>query len=62
MTEERITKKELLKMYGVDRSTLETWIKNYNLPMIQISSHKKYIRKDDLINWENQMIKSDKMY
>lgn len=59
-TEERITKKELILMYGVDRSTLESWIKNYDLPMIQISSHKKYVRKEDLLNWENTMIKSGK--
>lgn len=38
--EERITKKELMKMYGIDRSTIENWIKYRGLPMIEISSHK----------------------
>jgi len=56
MTEERITKKELMNMYGIDRSTIENWIKFRGLPMIEISSHKKYIRKEDLIEFENKMI------
>ena len=56
MTEERITKKELMKMYGIDRSTIENWIKFRGLPMIEISSHKKYIRKEDLIEFKNKMI------
>ncbi len=53
--EERITKKELMKMYGIDRSTVENWIKFRGLPMIEISSHKKYIRREDLIEFENKM-------
>ncbi len=56
MTEERISKKELMKMYGIDRSTIENWIKFRGLPMIEISSHKKYIRKEDLMEFENKMI------
>lgn len=56
--EERITKKELQKMYGVNRSTIENWIRERGLPIIQISSHKKYIRKSDLIEFENKMIKN----
>ena len=58
MTNDRITKQELMKLYGVDRTTIETWITRYNLPMIEISSHSKYIRKDDLIHWEDRMTKS----
>lgn len=57
-TQDRITKQELMKLYGVDRTTIETWITRYNLPMIEISSHSKYIRKDDLIHWEDRMTKS----
>jgi len=56
MTEERISKKELMNMYGIDRSTIENWIKFRGLPMIEISSHKKYIRREDLIEFENKMI------
>jgi len=61
MEDKRITKQELQKIYKVDRSTIESWIKNYDLPMIQISSHSKYIRLNDLINWENSMIFSNKL-
>jgi len=58
--EERITKKELMKIYGIDRSTIENWIKFRGLPMIEISSHKKYIRREDLIDFENKMISINK--
>ena len=53
--EERITKQQLMKMYNVNRTTIEEWRRRFWLPMIQISSHKKYIRKTDLLEWENQM-------
>ena len=56
--EERITKQELMKMYGVDRVTIEEWRKNLGLQLIRISSHSKYIRKKDLIEWENNLIGS----
>ena len=56
--EERITKQELMKMYRVDRVTIEEWRKNLGLPLIRISSHSKYIRKKDLIEWENNLIGS----
>ncbi len=55
-TEERITKKELMKMYNIDRVTVEVWRERYGLPIIEISSHSKYVRREDLINWENQMV------
>ena len=58
--EERITKRELMEMYGIDRSTIENWIKFRGLPMIEISSHKKYIRREDLIDFENKMISINK--
>jgi hypothetical protein len=53
--EERISKQELMKMYKVNRSTIEEWRRRFGLPMIEISSHKKYIRREDLMKWENQM-------
>lgn len=55
--EERLTKQDLMKLYGVDRVTIEEWRKNLGLPLIRISSHSKYIRKDDLIEWEDKMIR-----
>ena len=53
--EERISKQELMKMYKVNRSTIEEWRRRFGLPMIEISSHKKYIRREDLMKWENQI-------
>jgi len=53
--EERISKKQLMELYGVNRTTIEEWRRRFGLPMIQISSHKKYIRKTDLLEWENEM-------
>ena len=53
--EERISKQELMKMYKVNRTTIEEWRKRFGLPIIEISSHKKYIRREDLMKWENQM-------
>jgi hypothetical protein len=47
-----------MKLYGVDRVTIEEWRKNLGLPLIRISSHSKYIRKKDLIEWENNLIGS----
>ncbi|MBM3454651.1 MAG: helix-turn-helix domain-containing protein [Bacteroidetes bacterium] len=55
--EERLTKQDLMKLYGVDRVTIEEWRKNLGLPLIRISSHSKYIRKEDLIEWEDKMIR-----
>ena len=52
---DRITKQELEKLYGVNRHTIETWRKRYGLPIIEISSHSKYIRRDELIAWEDSM-------
>jgi hypothetical protein len=53
---ERISKQDLIKMYGVNRTTIEEWRKKFGLPMIEISSHKKYIRREDLLKWEDSMI------
>jgi len=50
--EERISKQQLQKMYGVNRKTINDWVENYNLPMIQISPYKRYVRKSDLLEWE----------
>jgi hypothetical protein len=54
--DKRLSKKEILKMYGIDRITFEIWVKERNLPVIEISTHSKYIRKKDLIEWENNLI------
>ena len=56
MIEERISKQELLKLYSVDRATIEKWAKNYGLPLIRINSHSKYVRKSDWMAWERKMM------
>ena len=58
MTEERISKQELMKLYNISRYTVIEWEKHKNLPLISISSHSKYIRKKDLVEWENKMMKN----
>jgi hypothetical protein len=50
--EKRISKQELEKIYGVNRKTIEDWVKNHNLPMIQISPYKRFVRESDLLEWE----------
>lgn len=52
--EERITKQQLQKMYNVSRYTIEDWVKNQGLPMIKISEYKRYVRKSDLLEWEQK--------
>ena len=52
--EERISKQQLQQIYGVNRKTIEDWVHNYNLPMIQISPYKRFVRKKDLLEWEEK--------
>lgn len=55
MMKERLSKQDLMKMYNVDRTTIEEWRRRFGLPMIEISSHSKYIRREDLLKWEDKM-------
>ena len=55
MIKERLSKQDLMKMYNVDRTTKEEWRRRFDLPMIEISSHSKYIRREDLLKWEDKM-------
>lgn len=55
MIKERLSKQDLMKMYNVDRTTIEEWRRRFGLPMIEISSHSKYIRREDLLIWEDKM-------
>jgi len=61
MEDKRITKQELQKLYNVDRTTIESWKRLYGLPIIEISSHSKFVREKDLLEWENSMILSNKL-
>ncbi len=50
--ERRLSKKDLMKLYGVDRVTIEDWRTNRGLNMIEVSTHSKYITEEDLLEWE----------
>jgi len=54
MKEERISKQKLEKLYSVNRATIDNWVDNYGLPMIKINSHSRFVKKSDLIEWENE--------
>ena len=53
--ERRLSKKDLMKLYGVDRITIEDWRRNRGLNMIEVSTHSKYITEKDLLEWENSL-------
>jgi len=53
--ERRLSKKDLMKLYGVDRITIEDWRRNRGLKMIEVSSHSKYITEEELLKWENSL-------
>ena len=53
--ERRLSKKDLMKLYGVDRITIEDWRRNRGLNMIEVSSHSKYITEKELLEWENRL-------
>ena len=58
MIEKRYSKQQLEKLYSADRQTIESWVRDYGLPMITISSHSKFVRKSDLLEWENTKMKT----
>ena len=53
--EKRLSKKDLMKLYGVDRITIEDWRRNRGLKMIEVSSHSKYITEKELLKWESSL-------
>ena len=53
--ERRLSKKDLMELYGVDRVTIEDWRRNRGLKMIEVSTHSKYITEKDLLEWENSL-------
>ena len=53
--ERRLSKMDLMELYGVDRITIEDWRRNRGLKMIEVSTHSKYITEKNLLEWENSM-------
>jgi hypothetical protein len=58
--EKRLSRKDLTDLYGVDKSTIENWVKNQNLPLFSITSHSKFIRLKDLIEWERKILSENR--
>ena len=50
--ERRLSKQDLMEIYGVDRVTIEDWRRNRGLNMIEVSTHSKYITEEELLKWE----------
>ena len=53
--ERRLSKKDLMELYGVDRVTIEDWRRNRGLKMIEVSTYSKYITEKDLLEWEKSL-------
>lgn len=51
---EKISIDQLKEIYGVTERTLNNWIRNKDLPIVQISSQKKWVYKEDLVRWEEK--------
>jgi hypothetical protein len=58
MIEERISKQQIEQLYGVNRLTIESWVKHHGFPMITINSHSKYVTKSSLLTWEQNKMKN----
>ena len=50
-----MSKQDLMDLYGVDRVTIEDWRRNKGLNMIEVSSHSKYITREELLQWEDSL-------
>ena len=59
--EPRISKQELQILYGVDRITINKWEEEKGLPLINLGN-KRYVRKCDLIKWENSFIQTQNKF
>ena len=55
MIKERMSRQDLMDLYGVDRVTIEDWRRNKGLKMIEVSSHSKYITREELLKWEDSL-------
>ena len=53
--ERRLSKRDLMELYGVDRINIEDWRRNRGLNMIEVSSHSKYITEKELLKRENSL-------
>jgi bisphosphoglycerate-dependent phosphoglycerate mutase len=56
MNDQLISKQQLQKRYGVCRQTILTWMRKYDLPVIEITQHRKYFRMSDVLKWEEGLM------
>ena len=55
MIKERMSKQDLMDLYRINRITIEDWRRNKGLNMIEVSSHSKYITREELLQWEDSL-------
>lgn len=55
MDNNRLTKKDILSMFSIERTTLHNWIKNkiFPEPSIKLSTHKCYWLSEDIDKFFN---------
>ena len=51
-----LTKQDVCKRFNIGRHTYEEWVAKHELPEIRVSSHKRYIRRADLMNCEERRV------
>lgn len=56
MTIKMLTRKDLMKRWGVCARTLDRWVKLHNIPRIKspINGH-VYFKEEDIKEWEKKM-------
>ena len=57
MNDQLISKQQLQKRYGVCKKTILNWVQMFELPMIEITQHRKYIRMSDVLKFESDRMK-----
>ena len=50
---EKLSIDQLKEIYGVTERTLNNWVRNKDLPVVQISPQQKWVYKEDLVKWED---------
>jgi excisionase family DNA binding protein len=46
-----LTKKEVCQKLGINERTFERYVQEENLPVIPITTHRKFVDKDELLEW-----------
>jgi excisionase family DNA binding protein len=46
-----LTKREVCKKLGITERTFEKYVQEEGLPVIPITSHRKYVDRNELLEW-----------